>query len=424
MSDTFCSYPWKHLYIGTTGHTKVCCLSDEHVVKNDGYFQYNLSNDGVLDGWNNEYMQNVRKKMLSGERLKICKRCYDNEDQGLTSMRAKEDYDYYKKNTENGITPLLPSNFELHFGNVCNLSCKMCSQQFSHKVGQELLKIGKEDADFLKWVKKESGIVNNWTGELNVVYDWFRNQKTKIKIFNFVNEHVNDLMVIGGEPTAITEFYELLEFCYEKNTLKDKKITMVTNCTNTNSKLIKWLEKTKEFNISISIDGLDQRQEYIRYPSTWTQISKSLDFYIELAKRKKNTSITLFPTIQILNIDQLCDLIIFFEDKLYNEKINFSICWTLKLISPVIFDYEFAPKDYREYVAKKLSQEIKKIKNKESKKQIQAHINLLLNTKKITDPNILRSFIRYNDKQDSFRKTTSWRKILPNLEKSITNFLN
>ena len=212
------------------------------------------------------------------------------------------------------------------------------------------------------------------------MYDWFRNQKTKIKIFNFVNEHVNDLMVIGGEPTAITEFYELLEFCYEKNTLKDKKITMVTNCTNTNNKLIKWLEKTKEFNISISIDGLDQRQEYIRYPSTWTQISKSLDFYIELAKRKKNTSITLFPTIQILNIDQLCDLIIFFEDKLYNEKINFNICWTLKLIAPVIYDYEFAPKDYREYVAKKLSQEIKKIKNEESKKQIQAHINLLSNT--------------------------------------------
>ena len=424
MSDTFCSYPWKHLYIGTTGHTKVCCLSDEHVVKNDGYFQYNLSNDSVLDGWNNEYMQNVRKKMLSGERLKICKRCYDNEDQGLTSMRAKEDYDYYKKNTENGITQLLPNEFTLHFGNVCNLSCKMCSQQFSHKVGQELLKIGKEDADFLKWVKTESGIVNNWTGELDIVYDWFRNQKTKIKIFNFVNEHVNDLMVIGGEPTAITEFYELLEFCYEKNTLKDKKITMVTNCTNTNNKLITWLEKTKEFNISVSIDGLDQRQEYIRYPSTWTQISKSLDFYIELARRKKNTSITLFPTIQILNIDQLCDLIIFFEDKLYNEKINFDICWTLKLISPVIFDYEFAPKDYREYVAKKLSQEIKKIKNEESKKQIQAHINLLLNTKKITDPNILRSFIRYNDKQDSFRKTTSWRKILPNLEKSIMNFLN
>ena len=138
---------------------------------------------------------------------------------------------------------------------------------------------------------------------------------------------------------------------------------MVTNCTNTNNKLIPWLEKTKEFNISISIDGLDQRQEYIRYPSTWTQISKSLDFYIELARRKKNTSISLFPTIQILNIDQLCDLIIFFEDKLYNEKINFDICWKLKLISPVIFDYEFAPKDYREYVATKLSQEIKKIKN-------------------------------------------------------------
>jgi hypothetical protein len=37
--------------------------------------------------------------------------------------------------------------------------------------------------------------------------------------------------------------------------------------------------------------------------------------------------------------------------------------------------------------------------------------------------NILESFIKYNDKQDAFRKKTSWRKLLPFLEREINLFL-
>ena len=79
----------------------------------------------------------------------------------------------------NGTLDYNPTDLELHFGNTCNLHCKMCSQQFSHMIGKELLKMGQQDPDFLKWVKKESGVLNNWTGELDIQYDWYKNKKIK-----------------------------------------------------------------------------------------------------------------------------------------------------------------------------------------------------------------------------------------------------
>ena len=32
---------------------------------------------------------------------------------------------------------------------------------------------------------------------------------------------------------------------------------------------------------------------------------------------------------------------------------------------------------------------------------------------------LIKSFIRYNDQQDRFRKKTTWRQLLPDLEKSL-----
>ena len=80
-------------------------------------------------------------------------------------MRTTDDKERWLKSTNpDGSVGHQPKDLELHFGNTCNLHCKMCSQQFSHMIGKELLKMGKQDPDFLQWVKKESGVLNNWTG--------------------------------------------------------------------------------------------------------------------------------------------------------------------------------------------------------------------------------------------------------------------
>ena len=49
MSETFCNLPWTQLYVATSGHQRICCMNSENIEKSDGYRQYNMSRDEILD---------------------------------------------------------------------------------------------------------------------------------------------------------------------------------------------------------------------------------------------------------------------------------------------------------------------------------------------------------------------------------------
>jgi len=420
MSKTFCNYPWRHLYVHTTGHQKICCMSEDNITKADGYRQYNMKEDQMLDSWNSEYMKNIRLKMIAGEEIVNCKKCVTAETQGLQSMRTTNNKEYYIGSTnKDGSIEYYPKHMELHFGNTCNLHCKMCSQQFSHVIGKELLKMGEQDPEFLQWVKKESGVLNNWTGELDISYDWYKNDRIKKSIFEHVSNNVEQLVVIGGEPTIIKEFYELLEYCYKENTLKDKTLTITTNMTNTNKNLSTWLGSVKSFMLHASIDGLGERNKYIRFPCDWTSVLSSIEFYKKIIKQYNNGHFSFAPAIQLLNIDQLPELCEFFIDNFVSPRC--SIAWISQVRYPIICDYAILPTEYKLKISDKLEMSAKKINHKETIKNLLAHANdLRKETFTEQQKNIYQSmFIKYNDQQDQFRKKTTWRELLPTLEKSL-----
>jgi organic radical activating enzyme len=426
MSKTFCAYPWHHIYVATTGHLKLCCLSNEHIAADDRYHLFNLVKDSLDDCWNSSYMRDVRQKMLNGQRLPSCSRCYDLEDKGFKSMRDTSNFEEYKNATQNGFYNKPMNHIELHFGNVCNLACKMCSQQYSHKVGQELIDMSKNDTNFMTWLQEQGGVVNNWTTELGKIYDWFKEIETKNKIFEYVSKNVENMSIVGGEPTAIKEFYELLEFCKNEGTLKNKSIVLTTNLTNTNPNLIRWLNEAKSFTIYGSIDGIGDRNDYIRYPSRWHDIEKSLDFYKDLVKVNLNSKIVFGPTFQSLNIDHLIDMIEYFETFGRDYQDKFDVWWTSIVTAPRICDYKVLPDSYKTSIANDLEKNLIRLRNKNFTQQVQSHINSLRQKNDETllfKKNILESFIKYNDKQDAFRKKTSWRKLLPFLEREINLFL-
>ena len=60
--------------------------------------------------------------------------------------------------------------------------------------------------------------------------------KTKKRLFDYIAEHITELVVIGGEPTVIPEFWELFEYLENKNALEKLQVTLSTNLTNTNPK--------------------------------------------------------------------------------------------------------------------------------------------------------------------------------------------
>ena len=424
MAKTYCSFPFQHQYVHMSGSVRLCCATMENATDKKGN-RIHMNNDSLHKAWNSDYMKNARLKMKNGEVLEACTKCMDQEARGYQSMRDDHgEEENLKKVNADGSMDTMPHSMELHFGNVCNLKCKMCAQDYSNQIGKELLKIGEKDKDFLKWVQKQSGNVNNWTNNLSVEYTWFQNEKTKRRLIEYVSEHITLLTIIGGEPTVIPEFYELLDYCYTHNTLKDKFITIVTNLTNTNPKMTQWLPEMKGWNIWASLDGIGEVTEYIRYPSSFKKVTDNLKFYKEMLLEHGNGSITFSPAIQLLNIHQLDDMLkwfIDFSDETWGDKINIS--WNAQVWYPRICNYDTAPRDYRLKVADKLD---KSVEYFEKYKGISSFYNTQIENLRVdhldpeTEIYLQKSFMGYNDTQDKHRNCTTWRELLPALEQSLT----
>lgn len=409
-----------------SGSFRFCCATNDNIHdKKDNRFHIN--NTSLENVWNSDKVKETRLKMMRGEQIPECIKCVEQETRGYKSMRetgAMEEN--FNATRQDGHVYKMPNTMELHYGNVCNLKCRMCGQNYSNQIGKELLEIGETDRDFIKWVMKESGNVNNWTNNLSVEYAWFRNIKTKNKLNKFISNNIDSLTVIGGEPTIIPEFYELFQYCEDQGTLADKHFTIVTNLTNTNPKMTQWLPKLKSWTIWASVDGIGDRTEYIRYPSNFEKVQENLLFYRDLID-KGNGSITLSPAIQLLNIDQLDDLLKWYIDlsgDLFEKQMDVS--WMAQVWYPRICNYDIAPADYRQKVAEKLET------SRHHFIKYQSVINYYdsqiknLRTDVLdagTRTHLQKAFVRYNDRLDQHRGRSTWRQLLPDLEKALTESL-
>ncbi len=421
MSKTFCSFPFKHQYVETNGNKKICCMPTEFIEKDDGYRQYNMK-DGLLAGWNGEYMKDVRRKMIRGDKVTACEKCYLLESQKQLSLRQilgdlpnKEKY--LADCTEDGEMKTMPNDIELHFGNVCNLKCKMCSHYFSHMIGKELLAVEKEDPTFFKWVQAQGGHVNNWsTGDLTEVYDWFKDKEVLQKTFEDIHLHVKSIRVIGGEPTIIPEFWQMFKYLSSQGSLKDKTIKLTTNGTNTNPKMSEWFGEAGKVEIMLSIDALAERNKYIRYPSDWKTILRNINHFKQMSDAKSSIVHFIAPTPQLLNVDQLTEMALYFQDN--GNPLSFNP----DVVSPKILDYKYFPFEYKKIVITKLQKNLTLVQNSITREAIERIIEVL---KHDADHDEIKqncfNFVKYNDHMDKFRKTDSWRDLLPELASVLDN---
>jgi len=419
MSKVFCDKPFNHNYIHPNGKFRLCCTTIQDIYTNNNYNLFHAGKHTVDNYWNSNRMKEIRQNMIAGKQTRDCIKCYQQEKIGIASLRSTNGIEDYVKNTKADGTYTKPARtMQIQMSNVCNLKCKMCSQMYSHMNGLELLEMGKEDPDWLHWVKKQGANVNNWTNELGIKQEWYKNKEFKLKMFEHISKNIEILDIIGGEPTLIPEFYELFKYCDDQGTLENKQFNIVTNLTVINPKMTQWLSKMKLWKIFASIDGLGERTEYIRYPSQWKIILKNLKFYKDLAKNT-NGGITLMPAVQLLNVDQLDDIIKWWLDWCggeLNEK--YGLQW-LETTSPLICDPSIAPREWRLEVADKL--------DKFKFDNFYKNYVMNLRQEKFSEEQILdyqKSFIRYNDQQDQFRKDKTWRELLPELESALTKSLS
>ena len=419
MSKVFCDKPFNHNYIHPNGKMRLCCTTMQDLPTDNNYNLFDANKHTINDYWNSNRMREIRRKMIAGEKIRDCERCYRQEDQGAESLRSTHGMNKYIMDTlPDGTYQESATSMQIRLGNICNLKCKMCSQMYSHMHGTESKEIGEQDPEWLHWVKEQGANVNNWTNELGIKQEWYRSKETKLKMFEHISQNITQLVVIGGEPTLIPEFYELFEYCDNQGTLAGKSVAIVTNLTNTNPRLTNWLPKLNSWTIWASVDGVGERTEYIRYPSKWNKVLESLEFYRN--SMGDNGNITLSPAIQLLNIDQLDDIVKWWIDWCGGElNDRYGFTWLATVWYPLICNPSMAPREWRLKVADKLS----KYKFDDNYENLIKELRRDQHTPEKYQE-LQTAFIKYNDRQDQFRNVKkTWRELLPDLEESLTKAL-
>jgi sulfatase maturation enzyme AslB (radical SAM superfamily) len=362
-NKSFCIFPFIELLTNqrSDGFTTVCCRSTTPVA--------HVSE--IIDWQTNKSYQAIRNNMLNGVPIPDhCSSCYKLESKNIRSARQQETVEWANRLNLKSLQDLNqithPSYYEIRPSNICNLQCRMCGPTNSHLIGREYKKI-------------------------NLVAEIPPKERSDFSIVNFTN--LKKLYVAGGEPTAMTEFYEFLDLCIQQNKT-DFEFLINTNATKLSNRFKKQLKEFSNIQFIVSIEGVGPLNHYIRWPSDWNTIVENMNYL-----RKNRHFITTNTTVSIYNVLGLYDLLKFFDDNFPGMLVHCSSCVSQ---NDILSGFEFP---YPELALRKLLpiQQLRCYKNDRLLKSfIDGIITHYQSTPEI-DLRRLKLFFEFNDKLDRSR---------------------
>ena len=299
MSKSFCIMPWNNVSVDPDGSVKPCCISRDYIKKSDGT-KFNLGHDKIEDFYNSPDYIEIRQKMLSGETVPGCSQCTQIESYGKESKRIITNRRFADQLNQTETTVKSDIEyFDLRFGNLCNLKCRSCIPLNSSQLDKQVI----EHPKLKKFYHNSNYNIN----------DWYETEIFDSNLFSNLS-HIKLLYITGGEPSLIKKNFELLKKLIKEGYSKDISLIINSNLTNDKSDFFDLIVEFKKVSFYASVDGYDSVQEYLRYPSDWSQIDKNIQKLVE--RRADNIELKLAPVIQIVNLGSITDL---FE---YAEKFN------------------------------------------------------------------------------------------------------
>ena len=295
MSNSLCVLPWMHLATHPNGGCSLCCRSN-HVdavswAKKDNSNSLALLEDSTIeDIINSKKFIEVRQAMIDGKRPIECEGCWRDEDSGIKSKRQYENERWAHIIQELEKTAVLRRpNYryiELRLGNVCNNACLTCNSYSSSKWYPDEKKISKE----LPWFQLRP--LEN--------FKWFEKEEFYDELTKY-SEGVEEIYINGGEPTLIKAHFRYLRNLIDNGTAQKVHLVYSLNMMDIPDNLVELWKSFKKVTINASIDDLNERNYYIRYPTQWDETITS----IEKLNKVSNIHWHVTQTVSILNIDNL-----------------------------------------------------------------------------------------------------------------------
>lgn len=283
MSDSYCVLPFNHMNLHPNGNVSICCVAkmfgdDSGFSKDSQGKMMNIRNSSISEIFNSHSYNKVRSEMLTGDKPGPCEGCYKIEDGGGVSRRISEN-----KRWEKLETPKLEF-LDLRMSNLCNLRCLMCYPDSSSALAP----------DYKKWSEKLPFITKNSSD--HDLFQWF-NEETIEQILEHKNS-LEYLYINGGEPFIMPMHWKFLERLIEEGVAKNIHISYNTNGTTYSEDFSNYWKHFKNVTLGVSIDGVDEHNKFIRYPSDWKVLTENIQ---HLMNNPHITSLNLTHTIHWLN---------------------------------------------------------------------------------------------------------------------------
>ena len=274
----FCYSPWTNIDISPTGNITPCCKFNSASYSE----QFNIQTHTIEQYSQSQLVQKIKKDFVSNTWPTGCERCQIEESNSIESKRIL-DYNRWKDHyKEFNLTHDRFITASVAFGNTCNLKCITCGPISSSLWQQEYKKIFNIEIPHFKFYKQN--FVNNF-------------------VSNFPN--IVHLDIPGGEPflSGVPEQKLLLQHYIDTGQASMITLHYTTNVTIFPSQ--DWWElwsNFKEIDIQLSIDAIDARYEYIRFPAKWDNISVNVVRYLEQEKNMRNIRLSVSHTVSAYNI--------------------------------------------------------------------------------------------------------------------------
>ncbi len=251
---------FKHgMTIGPVGNVRPCCM----YMNEDIDQRYNES------GWREKFDELYDKSL--DKWLPNCYECKAEEDRGNTSLRMEAN-EWFE-----GAEGIQYWDLKLH--NTCNLTCVMCNPTSSSKWHNLVNQNPNEE--WLNVVKNEAKLKTGWHKD----------------ILPQMMENLYDtkyLKFTGGEPFMIPHVRKIIKKLYEDEVSPAVRLSIITNGTiPLDDEMLKMLLSFKQVVFLVSIDGIEDRFEYIRAGAKWKEVSANLKHFQKIAMHNDNFSLTI-----------------------------------------------------------------------------------------------------------------------------------
>lgn len=228
-------------------------------------------------GINADSVSEYREQLSTLDIEKNCSHCIKQEASGATWSHRK----LFDK----------PREFVLGvcFDNICNLKCVTCGPIHSSQLineWDELKLFGNgPDKRYYTRISKQA------PDKIKFIQDALSNS----------DFDVLRLEIFGGEPLINPSIFKFIDWVAEQPYANNTLLSITSNSTTYTEKISEYASKFKFVGLQLSIDGIEDTFEYLRYGTNFEESVKNINKYYSLLDTHSNITIAMNYTLSWMN---------------------------------------------------------------------------------------------------------------------------